>query len=122
MLYFVRLARNNFIAGGVTLAAMALALAAQASPVAGLHGLGLTTAGTVVKVHDDGRDDEEWARRHYRHAYRHRDDGDDVIVEAPYTRVRHGDRVVVDAPFAHVYSGRYGQHVVAPFVDLWIPR
>jgi hypothetical protein len=29
---------------------------------------------------------------------------------------------VVDAPFAHVYSGRRGHHVVAPFVDLWVPH
>jgi hypothetical protein len=62
----------------------------------------------------------------YRHHHHDRDYYDDYdtgeVVDAPYTHVETGDRVVVDAPFAHVYSGRHGQHIVAPFVDLWVPR
>ena len=41
------------------------------------------------------------------------------VVHAPFTRVETGRRTVVDAPFVHVYSGRHGNHIVAPFVDLW---
>ena len=57
---------------------------------------------------------------HYDRDYYDYDTGE--VVDAPYTHVETGDRVVVDAPFAHVYSGRHGQHIVAPFVDLWVPR
>lgn len=71
-------------------------------------------ASDIVKVH----------ARQYRHKHhrRHR------IVEAPFTRVetnRHYGakrRVVVDAPFAHVMVGRHGRRIIAPFVDIWIPR
>jgi hypothetical protein len=65
----------------------------------------------VVQVHDywDGP-------RYYRHRYYGR-----RVVHAPFTRVETGRRTVVDAPFTHVYVGRHGRHIVAPFVDLWVP-
>ena len=44
------------------------------------------------------------------------------VVDAPFSRVETGRHTVVDAPFAHVYSGRLGHHIVAPFVDLWVPH
>jgi hypothetical protein len=74
------------------------------------------TPSTLVKVHDDG--DRYWRRHHsyHRHSYRGH------VVDAPFTHVESGRRTVVDAPFAHVYNGRHGQHIVAPFVDLWVPR
>jgi hypothetical protein len=62
----------------------------------------------------------EYRHHHYDRDYYDYDTGE--VVDAPYTHVETGDRVVVDAPFAHVYSGRHGQHLVAPFVDLWVPR
>ncbi len=95
----------------VIFAAMAPLVAASATnamsvakaPAAG------DTASRIVKVND--RDDGY--RYHHRH-YRNRN-----VVHAPFTRVESGHRTVVDAPFVHVYSGRHGNHVVAPFVDLW---
>lgn len=71
----------------------------------------------LVKVHHDSWDDE-WGYRHYHHRHYYRDE----VVDAPFTHVESGRRVVVDAPFAHVYVGRHGRHIVAPFVDLWVPR
>jgi hypothetical protein len=78
------------------------------------------TPSAVVKVDHDSPNNG-WDRRHYRR-YHHRHYHRDGIVDAPFTRVETGRRVIVDAPFAHVYSGRHGHHVVAPFVDLWVPR
>jgi hypothetical protein len=60
--------------------------------------------------------------RHHRYDRDYHDYDTGAVVDAPYAHVETGDRVVVDAPFAHVYSGRHGQHIVAPFVDLWVPR
>lgn len=76
-------------------------------------------ASAALKVHD--RWDDDWDGRPYRNRhYRHGRYSE--VVEAPFTRVESGRRVVVDAPFAHVYVGRHGRHIVAPFVDLWVPR
>jgi hypothetical protein len=36
--------------------------------------------------------------------------------------VETGDPVIVDAPYAHVGVHRGHVRVVAPFVNLWIPR
>lgn len=68
-------------------------------------------------AHDDWDDEEvhQYGAHYRRHHAEHH-------VDAPFTRVESGRRVIVDAPFAHVYVGREGRHVVAPFVDLWIPR
>ncbi len=73
--------------------------------------------GIVIQVHGDWDDDDGdyRGRRHRRHHGKHH-------VDAPFTHVESGRRVVVDAPFAHVYVGRRGRHVVAPFVNLWLPR
>ena len=53
-------------------------------------------------------------RRHY--------DDDDVHVRAPFAFVDVDDGTYVEAPFTSVHKDRYGTHVRAPFVDLWIPR
>ena len=100
-------------------------------PIAAAHALpagtprvtGAASRPALVMVHADWSDEDEHAwrkRRHHHHAHG-LDDGE-VVVEAPFTRVEHGRRVVVDAPFAHVYADRYGRHIVAPFVDLRLPR
>lgn len=49
-------------------------------------------------------------------------DDDDVHVRAPFASVDVDDGIYVEAPFTSVYKDRYGTHVRAPFVDLWIPR
>ncbi|RUP09715.1 hypothetical protein [Hyphomicrobium sp.] len=93
---------------GVTLGAAAMiASAANATPVAKPAG---KASANVVKVdYDYDRDGHRhYHRRHGRH-----------VVHAPFTRVESGRRTVVDAPFVHVYKGRHGKHVVAPFVDIW---
>ena len=104
-------------------AAMLLPFAATAPASAfsgpGLRAAVIDTPTAVVKVSDRWADDDEdrdhrW-HRHHRHHY-------DEVVDAPFTHVQSGHRVIVDAPFAHVAVGRYGRHVVAPFVDLWVPR
>ena len=74
----------------------------------------------AVKVQHDSREDRR-AHRHHRYSY-HRHYSRGEVVDAPFTRVETGRHTVVDAPFAHVYSGRRGHHVVAPFVDLWVPH
>jgi hypothetical protein len=104
------------------LAAIAPASAFSGSvSAAGLRAAAVPAA--IVQVHqrwvDDDDDDDHHARRHYRH---HHDDDDDEVVDAPFTHVESGRRVIVDAPFAHVAVGRHGRHIVAPFVDLWVPR
>ncbi|HXE01743.1 MAG TPA: hypothetical protein VN623_07325 [Hyphomicrobium sp.] len=91
---------------------------ADATPVA-KHAM-TSSHSAVVKVQHDSRDDG-WYDRHYRR-YHHRHYRRGEVVDAPFTRVETGRHTVVDAPFAHVYSGRRGHHVVAPFVDLWVPR
>jgi hypothetical protein len=102
-------------------------MAAAASVLVGSAGLTVANAapgaGTavvnqapsnLVKVHDDGY------RRRHRHYHRRYYRGH--VVDAPFAHVESGRHTVVDAPFVHVYSGRHGNHIVAPFVDLWEPR
>lgn len=62
-----------------------------------------------------------WHRSYYR-GYRGYDDGyyPDAVYDRGYG-YGYGRGVVVDAPFAHVYVGPYGRHIVAPFVNLWVP-
>ena len=97
---------------------------AAAAPASAFSGPGLRatvidTPAAVIKVHDRWADDDE--DHDYRSRRRHRHHNDEVV-DAPFTHVESGHRVIVDAPFAHVAVGRYGRHVVAPFVDLWVPR
>lgn len=95
--------------------AMTAAGAAANALTVGVTHVGITAA--VVKAHEDWRDEDgvRVGRRHHRHH-------DANVVEALFADVETGDRTVVNAPFTHVYVGRYGRHVVAPFVNLWIPR
>ncbi len=91
------------------------------APASAFSGPGLqaaTATAAVIKVHDRWNDDENYRDHHWRHHHRQHDD----VVDAPFTHVETGHRVIVDAPFAHVAVGAYGRHVVAPFVDLWVPR
>ncbi len=96
-------------AATAVIASLMAVSAANAVPVANRATEGATS--NLVKVHD--RYDRD-GYRHHRRYYRGRH-----VVHAPFTRVESGGRTVVDAPFAHVYDGRHGTHVVAPFVDLW---
>ena len=81
-----------------------------------VHRIALPSAASpiVVKVHS----------RHARHKHHRRHH----IVDAPFARVetnrhyRSSHRVIVDAPFTHVSVGRHGRRIIAPFVDLWLPR
>jgi hypothetical protein len=106
--------RVCFLSVAAITAMMAAGTAANALTRAVMNA-GISAA--VVKVHEDWRDANGvrvGRRDHRRH--------DANVVEAPFADVETGDRTVVDAPFTHVYVGRYGRHVVAPFVNLWIPR
>jgi hypothetical protein len=98
----------------LTTAAVVAAIA-SASPLLALPGAKQSAGrpSSIVKAHDDG----DRNGHYYRHRYDHGN-----VVDAPFAHVESGGRTVVDAPFAHVYSGRRGQHIVAPFVDLWVPR
>jgi hypothetical protein len=69
---------------------------------------------SVVTANTEG--DRDWHIRHH-HAYVR-----DRTVDAPFAHVESGRHTIVDAPFAHVYVGRHGRHIVAPFVDLWMPN
>ena len=114
--------RTQFTAAAAALAALglfALASAGQAQPAPGQVMAANTATPGLVMIHGGDDEDDDRAWRHRRH--RHHHDADEVV-EAPFTRVEHGRRVVVDAPFAHVYVDRYGRHIVAPFVDLHLPR
>ena len=64
----------------------------------------------IVRVNED---DGYRYRRHYRRGR---------VVDAPYTPVDSRGPVIVDAPFTHV--GVWGDRVrvIAPFVNLSIPR
>jgi hypothetical protein len=97
--------------------AMPIIGAAPASAFSDAAGLQSTAATALVKVHERWSDDEGDADRHYRRHHHN-----DAEVDAPFTHVETGHRVIVDAPFAHVAVGPRGRHVVAPFVDLWLPR
>jgi hypothetical protein len=85
----------------------AAASAADATPM--VHPSAGGAPSNLVKAHYDG--EGYWYHDRYYHG-RH-------VVHAPFTRVETGRRTVVDAPFVHVFSGRHGNHIVAPFVDLW---
>lgn len=110
------ISRLALAAGGAAVAAFVVASAATAAP-SNLGGAQGRIARDVIQVHGDWDDDDGDAHRrwHRHHRGRHH-------VDAPFTHVESGRRVVVDAPFAHVYVGRHGRHVVAPFVNLWLPR
>ena len=115
------ISRLALAASGAAVAAFAVASAATAAPsnLGAAHGAVAkgAVAKDVIQVHGDWDDDDgsEHRRWHRHHRGRHH-------VDAPFTHVESGRRVVVDAPFAHVYVGRHGRHVVAPFVNLWLPR
>ncbi len=107
---------QRVLATSAAFAAAAIASISNASAMAvAKHTIAAPSA--LVKVHHDSWDDE-WGYEHYHHRHYYRDE----VVEAPFTHVETGRHVVVDAPFAHVYVGRHGRHIVAPFVDLWVPR
>src|SRR5262245_27322576 len=56
---------------------------------------------------------------YYKRRWRYRDG---AYVRAPFAEVDTYHDTWVAAPFAHVYSGRGGPWVRAPFVNLWVPR
>ena len=89
------------------------------SPASAFASLGLraTAPAAAIQVHDRWYGDEDYSGRHYIRRHHH-----DDVVDAPFTHVETGQRVIVDAPFAHVAVGPHGRHIVAPFVDLWVPR
>lgn len=103
-------------AAGVASAACAFGTEPVLAGPAGLKGVASQTAKGIVLIHGDWDDDEDEEYRERRSYRRHRH------VDAPFTHVESGRRVIVDAPFAHVYVGRHGRRIVAPFVDLRIPR
>ncbi len=97
------------VAGGIVLAAAASA--AVAAPAARLNAV---EPSAIVLVGDDAayedrHGDREVPRR-------------GAVVDAPLAHVESGDPVIVDAPGTHVGIHRGHVHVVAPFVNLWIPR
>ncbi len=63
----------------------------------------------VIRVSDD----DGTYRRHYRRGR---------VVNAPYTHVDTRGPVVVDAPYTHVRVSRGRVRVIAPYVNLSIPR
>lgn len=103
-------------------AAVASALIASApdarSATIAKHTISPATS-AIIKVHDSW--DDDWDGRPGQH-YHHHHYYPDTIVDAPFTHVETGRHVIVDAPFTHVYVGPYGRHIVAPFVDIWVPR
>lgn len=106
--------------------ALAACAAFAATAIVSASGAGAMTFGThvlagshsaLVRAHYDRWDGQHYYRhaRYYRGYYR------DNVVDAPFTHVETGRHVIVDAPFTHVYVGPRGRHIVAPFVDLWVP-
>jgi hypothetical protein len=97
------------------LSAAIVAAAALNASAAPLGRMGATAAdrSAVIRVggNDNSRDD-----RPYRSERR------GVVVDAPYAHVETGNPVVVDAPFAHVRVGPGRVRVIAPFVNLSVPR
>jgi hypothetical protein len=108
-------------AASAAITALAIAALASVSSAHAMsvpkHAVANSAPSALVKVHHDSWDDE-WGYRHYYHRHYYRDE----VVDAPFTHVETGRHVIVDAPFAHVYVGPHGRHIVAPFVDLWVPR
>jgi hypothetical protein len=101
----------SFLSGAFLAAA---ALHVSAAPI-GRSSIGAADRSAVIPIGDDGDYDRGDGRR-YRYGRR------GVVVDSPYARVDTGDPVVVDAPFAHVHVGRGRVRVLAPFVNLSIPR
>jgi hypothetical protein len=106
-------ARYAVFAAVLAMPAMASA-PASALTAASLRAASAATA--VVNIQDRWEDDGDYSDRPYRRHHH------DAVVDAPFTHVETGHRIIVDAPFAHVAIDRHGRHVVAPFVDLWLPR
>jgi hypothetical protein len=100
----------SFLSGAFLAAA---ALHVSAAPI-GRSGIAADRS-AVIRTGDDG-DYDRGDGRHYRYGRR------GVVVDSPYARVDAGDPVVVDAPFARVRVGRGRVRVLAPFVNLSIPR
>lgn len=111
MYFLPKIAFSTAVLTGLASAAAPVAHAFPGTTVAA----GQTPSPGVVKVHDERR----YYRRHH-HLYHRYYRGH--VVDAPFAHVESGGHTVVDAPFVHVYQGRHGQHIVAPFVDLWEPR
>jgi hypothetical protein len=106
----MRRAFSLFLLSGALVAAAAFV--ASAAPL-GQPGTAATDAATVIRV---GGDDDWRDGRRYRNGRR------GVVVDGPYAHVETGAPVIVDAPFAHVRVGRGRVRVLAPFVNLSIPR
>lgn len=100
--------RSRFlIAASALIAAASGAAAAPGAPAPGRE------PSAIHRVGDDGAG----IRREQRDA-----DGRGVVVDAPAARVDTRGPVSVDAPGTHVGVHRGHVRVIAPFVDLWIPR
>lgn len=117
---------NYSVAGTAAFAGILAVSLASSSPAQALTSLrspaaSHTEKSVVVKVHGSWRDDDDEDHDEDYREYRHRHHRD-AVVDAPFARVETGRRVVVDAPFAHVSVHRNGRHIVAPFVNIWIPR
>lgn len=97
-----------------TLAALTVIAAAASSPAAALPlgraGARSATPSMLLQVSED---DSYRYRRPYRRGR---------VVDAPYTHVDTRGRVLVDAPYAHVGVSGNRVRVIAPFVNLSIPR
>lgn len=89
--------------------------AASAAPLGGT-GIKAAPQSAVVRASDD---DDYYERRHHR---RHRYGRRGPVVDTPYARVDAGDPVIVDAPYTYVGVHRGHVRVIAPYVNLWIPR
>jgi hypothetical protein len=111
-MYF--LSKVAFTVAVSTLVANAAVPVAHAFPAGDSAAVGHAPSG-IVKIHDERRTYRRYHRGYHRYAREH-------VVDAPFAHVESGEHTVVDAPFVHVYRGRHGQHIVAPFVDLWEPR
>lgn len=113
---------SNTSAVAIASAVVILALPSAtsfAATTSNVHTLRHSKDAAVVKVHGSWHDDDDDGA-YYRVYHRHHDR--DEVVDAPFTHVESGRRVVVDAPFAHVAVNRNGRHIVAPFVNIWVPR
>ncbi len=66
----------------------------------------------IVRINDD--DDDGYRYRRYHRRGR--------VVDAPYTHFDSRGPVIVDAPFTHVGVSGSRVRVIAPFVNLSIPR
>jgi hypothetical protein len=86
------------------------ALNTAAAVSAGGTNLHAAPQSLIVRVNDD---DGYRYRRHYRRGR---------VVDAPFTHVDSRGPVIVDAPFTHVGVSGNRVRVIAPFVNLSIPR